>query len=71
MNIKKGDNVKVLIGKDKGKTGKVVRSFPKDNMVLIEGLNLKKRHQRARKQGAKGQVVDMAAPIHVSNVAKA
>lgn len=71
MNIKKGDNVKVLVGKDKGKTGKVVRSFPKDDMVLIEGLNLKKRHQRARKQGAKGQVVDMAAPIHVSNVAKA
>ncbi len=71
MNIKKGDNVKVLIGKDKGKTGKVVRSFPKDDMVLIDGINLKKRHQRARKQGAKGQVVDMAAPIHVSNVAKA
>ncbi len=71
MNIKKGDNVKVLIGKDKGKTGKVTKAFPKDNMVLIEGLNLKKRHQRARKQGAKGQVVDMAAPIHVSNVAKA
>jgi large subunit ribosomal protein L24 len=71
MNIKKGDNVKVLIGKDKGKTGKVTKAFPKDNMVLIEGLNLKKRHQRARKQGAKGQVVDVAAPINVSNVAKA
>ncbi len=71
MNIKKGDSVKVLIGKDKGKTGKVVKAFPKDDMVLIEGINIKKRHQRSRKQGGKGQVVDVAAPIHASNVVKA
>lgn len=71
MNIKKGDNVKVLVGKDKGKTGKIVKSFPKADMVLIEGINLKKRHQRSRKQGGKGQVVDVPAPIHASNVAKA
>ena len=71
MNIKKGDNVKVLVGKDKGKSGKVVRAFPKANKVLVEGINLKKRHQKSRRQGAKGQVVDVAAPIHASNVVKA
>jgi large subunit ribosomal protein L24 len=71
MNIKKGDNVKVLVGKDKGKTGKVYKAFPKTNSVLIEGLNLKKRHQKSRKQGGKGQVIDLPAPIHASNVAKA
>jgi len=70
MQIKKGDNVKVLVGKDAGKSGKVLRAFPKMDKVLVEGVNLKKRHQRARRQGAKGQVVEVAAPIHVSNVAK-
>lgn len=70
MQIKKGDNVKVLVGKDAGKSGKVVRAFPKLEKVLVEGVNLKKRHQRARKQGAKGQIVEVATPIHVSNVSK-
>ncbi len=70
MQIKKGDTVKVVIGKDKGKTGKVLRAFPKLDQVLVEHVNMKKKHQKARKQGAKGQVVEMAAPIHVSNVIK-
>ncbi|MFM2383788.1 MAG: hypothetical protein RIQ72_360 [Candidatus Parcubacteria bacterium] len=70
MHIKKGDTVKVLTGKDAGKTGKVLRSFPADNKVLVEKINLKKRHQRSRKQGGKGQVVEMAHPIHASNVVK-
>lgn len=71
MHIKKGDTVKVLTGKDAGKTGKVLRAFPQANKVLVEKVNLKKKHQRARKQGAKGQVVEMAHPIHASNVKKA
>lgn len=70
MQIKKGDTVKVIVGKDSGKTGKVIRSFPKLDKILVEQINMKKRHQRARKQGAKGQVVEVAAPIHVSNVIK-
>lgn len=70
MQIKKGDNVKVLVGKDAGKTGKVVRSFPKLNKVLVENINMKKRHKKATRQGAKGQVVEFPHPIHSSNVVK-
>ncbi len=69
MKIKKGDNIIVIAGKDKGKTGKVVMSFPKDNKVLVEGVNMQKRHQKARKSGTKGQIVDKAMPINASNVA--
>jgi large subunit ribosomal protein L24 len=69
MTIKKNDNVIILAGKDKGKTGKVVKSFPRDNKVIVEGLNLVKKHMRPRKEGQKGQVVDQAMPIHVSNIA--
>ncbi len=68
MKIKKGDNVIIVAGKDKGKTGKVLIAMPKEDKVLVEGLNLKKRHQRARTQGAKGSIVDVASPVHVSNV---
>lgn len=68
MTIKKDDSVIVITGKDKGKTGKVTRVFPKDGKVLIEGLNMFKKRQRARKQGQKGQVVEMSMPIHISNI---
>lgn len=68
MNIRKGDNVIVLTGKDKGKTGKVEVAFPRENKILILGVNVKKDHQRAKKSGEKGQVVDKPMPIHVSNV---
>lgn len=68
MKIKKGDNIIVIAGKDKGKTGKVIVSFPKENKVLVEGINVSKKHQRAQKSGAKGQIVDKAMPINVSNV---
>lgn len=70
MHIKKGDNVVILSGDDKGKTGKVVKAFPARGMVLIEGINVVKRHQRPRRQGQKGQIVDMAMPIRASKVAK-
>jgi len=68
MKIKKGDNIIVIAGKDKGKTGKVLCAYPKDNAVLVEGINISKKHQRAQKSGAKGQIVDKAMPINVSNV---
>ncbi len=69
MNIKKGDNVIIRIGKDKGKKGKVLMVFPKADKVLVEGLNMKKRHMRARKNGEKGQMIDTAHPISRSSVA--
>ena len=71
MKIKKGDNVIVLTGKDKGKKGKVVRAFPKKGKVLVEGLNMAKRSQRPKKTSEKGQIMNIAMPIHVSNVRKA
>jgi len=70
MKIKKNDNVIVIAGKDKGKKGKVVQAFPKMDMVLVEGVNIKKKHQKSRSAAGagKGQVVEVAHPIHVSNV---
>ena len=70
MNIKKDDKVIVLTGKDKGKTGTVVKSFPKENKVIVSGVNISKVHQKPRKGGEKGQIVDKTMPIHVSNVRK-
>lgn len=58
----------MIAGKDKGKTAKVLRAMPKEDMVLVEGINMRKRHQRATKQGSKGQIIDFATPVHVSNV---
>jgi large subunit ribosomal protein L24 len=69
MNVKKGITVKILSGDDKGKTGKVLKVFPKLGKVLVEGVNMTKRHERPRKQGQKGQIVEVAMPVHTSNVA--
>lgn len=68
MKIKKGDNVIVLTGKDKGKKGKVTRAFPKEGLVLVEGINKKKVHKRSRKTEGKGEIVEKDYPIDVSNV---
>jgi large subunit ribosomal protein L24 len=68
MKLKKNDNVIVLIGKDKGKKGKIVRVLTAKNKVVIEGLNMMKKHQRARKGGEKGQIMNVSMPIHASNV---
>ena len=68
MKIKKGDNIIIIAGKDKGKTGTVSRTFPKKDFIIVSGLNLKKKHQRPRKSGEKGQIIDIAMPIHISNV---
>ena len=70
MKIKKGDNVKLITGKDKGKSGKIVRVLVKENKVIVEGLNMMKKHQRPRKSGEKGSMINMAMPIHASNVKK-
>ena len=68
MMIKKGDKVIVLTGKDRGKTGQVLKSFPTADRVLVEGLNLRHRRIKPRRTGEKGQTVENAHPIHVSSV---
>jgi large subunit ribosomal protein L24 len=68
MKIKKGDNIIVIAGKDKGTTAKVLRAMPKEDMILVEGVNMHKKHKRSNKQGGKGQIIDVMHAIHVSNV---
>jgi len=68
MKIKKGDNVIIITGKDKGKKGKISRVLVEKNRVVVEGANMMKKHQRPRKSGEKGQMIDIAMPIHASNV---
>jgi large subunit ribosomal protein L24 len=70
MNIKKDDKVIVLTGKDKGKTGTVTKSIPKENKVIVSGVNVVKVHQKPRKSGEKGQIVDRAMPMNSSNLKK-
>jgi large subunit ribosomal protein L24 len=69
MNIKKGDKVIVISGADKGKTGIVQRVFPKLNRVVVEGVNVHKKHRKPTQQVAEGSVVDIYVPIDASNVA--
>lgn len=66
--VKKGDNVIMLAGKDQGKKGKILSVFPDRGRVVVEGLNLVKRHQRAKKQGQKGQIISKERAVDVSNV---
>ena len=67
MHVKKGDTVKILTGKDKGKSGKVVKAYPSEDRVLVEGVNTKKVHQKGRGD-KKGMIIEKIFPIHVSNV---
>ncbi|HMB17307.1 MAG TPA: 50S ribosomal protein L24 [Candidatus Paceibacterota bacterium] len=67
-NIKKEDKVKILAGKDKDKTGKVLKVFPDEGRVVVEGINLYKKHVRPKKEGEKGEIVDVPRPIDESNV---
>ena len=62
MKIRKGDNVIVLTGKDRGKSGKVLQSLPKNEQVVVESINLRKKHSRPRKQGEKGQMIEKSFP---------
>ncbi len=68
MKIKKNDTVKIIAGKDKGKTGKIMQVFLIHNKVVVEGLNIRHRHMRPRRQSEKGQRIEYAAPLDVSNV---
>ena len=68
MKIKKDDTVLITAGKDRGKKGKVLQAFPKEGRILVEGVNLRKKHQRPKKQGEKGQIISMPTSISVSNV---
>jgi len=66
--IKKGDTIKVLAGKDKGKTGKVLQVLPKLNRVSAEGINVLTKHLRSSEKGKQGQKIEFPSPIHLSNV---
>ena len=68
MKVKKGDSVLIISGKDRGRTGKILKSLPSELKVLVDGINLKKKHVRPKKEGEKGQVVSLPAPMNVSNV---
>jgi len=68
LRIKSGDIVKIIAGKDKGKTGKVLQVFPQLNRVVVEGANVTKRHLRSRQTGQKGQIIEFSMPLHASNV---
>lgn len=68
MKIRKNDNVIIIAGKDKGKKGKVRRVFPDKGRVIVEGLNMIKRHSRARRAVRQAGIIELEAPIHVSNV---
>ena len=69
MHIKKGDIVIVLSGKDRGKKGKVLRALPDRGRVVVEGVNVLKRHKRAHRANQKGEILSIAMPFHASNVA--
>ena len=68
LALKTGDTVIVLSGVEKGKTGKVTAAFPKHNLVLVEGVGMRKKHQKPRKQGQHGQIVDKQHAIQASKV---
>ena len=68
MKIKKNDNVIIIVGKDKGKKGKVRQVLPKANRLLVEGFNLAKRHSRTKGQTRQGGIIELEAPMDVSNV---
>ncbi len=68
MKIRKNDTVLVMAGKDKGKKGKVRFAYPKKQKLLVEGINFIKKHSKARGQAKQAGIIDLEAPIHVSNV---
>jgi large subunit ribosomal protein L24 len=68
LKLRKGDKVMVIAGKDRGKSGKILRSFPRENRVLVEGVNIVKRHTRPTQKNPQGGIVERESPIHISNV---
>jgi len=68
MRIKKGDTVLIISGKDREKTGKVIEVFPKDQRIMVEGINIVKKHVKPKRSGEKGQRVEVPRPFNASNV---
>ncbi|MCC3358893.1 50S ribosomal protein L24 [Bacillus sp. REN16] len=68
MHVKKGDKVQVISGKDKGKQGVILESYPKKDRVLVEGVNIVKKHSKPSQVNPQGGIISQEAPIHVSNV---
>jgi large subunit ribosomal protein L24 len=68
MRIKKGDTVQVITGKDKGKTGEVLRTLPYENRLIVQGINLRTRHVKPTQEGESGRIVTEEASVHASNV---
>lgn len=68
MKLKKGDNILIISGKDRGRKGKVLEILPKEGKIVVEGLNTQKKHRKPRRQGQKGEIVEVAVPISASNV---
>ncbi|MBA1336395.1 MAG: LSU ribosomal protein L24p (L26e) [Firmicutes bacterium] len=68
MHVKKGDTVEVISGKDKGKKGKVLTAFPKENRVIVEGVNMLTKHVKPTRQLQQGGIVHQEGPVHASNV---
>jgi large subunit ribosomal protein L24 len=68
MKLKKGDKVMVIAGKDRGTSGTIVRALPKENLIVIDGVNVVSKHRRATARSRKGQVIKKPMPIHASNV---
>ncbi len=68
MKIKKGDNVQVLSGNDKGKTGEVLEIIPKEDKIIVKGVNVRKKHVKARKQGEESGILEIECPIPSSKV---
>ena len=68
MHVRSGDKVVVISGKDKGKTGVVLTAFPKQDRVIVEGVNIMKKHQKPSQMNPEGGILETEAPIHVSNV---
>ena len=68
MKIRKNDNIVVIAGNAKGSTGKVLKVFPKQNRVIVEGVNLRKRHTKPNQANPQGGIIEMEAPIEASNV---
>jgi large subunit ribosomal protein L24 len=68
MKVKVGDNVKILAGKDRGKEGRIIKTLKKENKVVVEGINMIKKHIKPNRMSEVGSIQEMEAPIHVSNV---
>ncbi len=68
MKLKKGDTVKVISGNDRGRVGRILKVFPENNRIIIEGVNLIKRHTRPTQKNRKGGIIEKEGPVNVSNV---